>query len=174
MKSARVVLLCGCLASAAFAADREFREIVDIISDEYGARPMRIPMFGLVKTVTYFARPAGAKHIDLAVFDDLGRRRSTGRNLRESIHYAVGPGWKPFIQVKSQRHGREELTLVYMRPTGKDWKILLTTIQPREATVVQLTVNMDSLERWLAEPLRSARNWNGKSDSRRADSRWDP
>src|SRR5689334_21259181 len=56
------------------AADREFRDVVDAISTQFQTRPLHIPMFGLVNLVTYVARPAGTRHIDLAVFENLDSR----------------------------------------------------------------------------------------------------
>jgi len=64
-------LTCCVGALTAHAADREFRTIVDAISSEYHTSPVHIPMFGLVNMVTFFVKPAGTKHIDLAVFDNL-------------------------------------------------------------------------------------------------------
>src|SRR5258706_11026789 len=103
-------------STAASAADREFRDVVEAISDEFRTRPMRIPLMGLVNAVAYVARPAGTRHVDIAVFENLETRNRSGRDLPESIRRAVGGSWKPFIQVRSTRDdGSEENVLVYMR-----------------------------------------------------------
>jgi hypothetical protein len=119
-------------------------------------------MFGLVNLVTAVVRPAGTRHIDLAVFEHLRDHDRDGRNLTESLLNAVGRSWRPFVQVVSRRHGHEETVLVYMRQQGKDWKLLVTAIERDEATVVQLLLNADALARWMAEPERCARHWNGE------------
>jgi hypothetical protein len=157
------VFAATCLLSAVAtqAADREFTEVVHVISNEFHTRPMSIPMFGLVNLVTATIHPAGTRHIDLAVFEHLDRHDREGRNLPESIMNAVGRSWKPFVQVRSHKNGHEETVFVYMRQEGKDWKLLVTAIERDEATVVQLLLNPDGLARWIASPERCARHWNG-------------
>jgi hypothetical protein len=160
MKSA---ILAACLLTAvsARAADREFSEVVRVISDEFHTRPTSIPLFGLVNIFTAAVRPAGTRHIDLAVFEHLSDHDRQGHNLSEAILNAVGRSWKPFVQVRSRRNGHEETVLVYMRQQGNEWKLLVTAVERDEATVVQLLLNADALARWMASPERCARHWNG-------------
>jgi len=159
MRAAIILLLT---AISAQAADREFNEVVRVISDEFHTRPMSIPFFGLVNAFTAAVRPAGTRHIDLAVFEHLSDHDRQGRNLSEAILNAVGRSWKPFVQVRSRRNGHEETVLVYMRQQGNEWKLLVTAVERDEATVVQLLLNTDALARWMASPDRCARHWNGE------------
>lgn len=161
MKIFPVVAFCLLGAVSAQAADREFTDVVRVISDEFHTRPTSIPMFGLVNVFTAVVHPAGTRHIDLAVFEHLNSRDRDGREVAESILSAVGRSWKPFVQVRSHRNGHEETVLVYMRQQGHDWKLLVTAIERDEATVVQLLLNPDALARWMASPERCARHWNG-------------
>jgi hypothetical protein len=156
-----LMVLVGAVSSR--AADREFSEVVRVISDEFHTRPQSIPMFGLVNLFTAAIHPAGTKHIDLAVFPHLSDRDREGRNLPESILSAVGRSWKPFVQVRSQRNGHQETVFVYMRQQGSDWKLLVTALARDEATVIQLQLNPDALARWIASPEHYARHWNGDS-----------
>lgn len=151
-----VFIVCALVSTAAHATDREFRDVVNAISDEFHTRPIHIPLFGLVNMVTFVARPAGTKHIDLAVFENLGSHDRDGRELGQSIRSAVGGAWKPFIQVWSRHGGREETVLVYMRTEGRDCKLLVTSIEPNEATVVQLKLNPEALQKWLTSPVGQA------------------
>src|SRR5713226_6601772 len=119
MQSIRMFFVVGTLCcSAALAADREFQDIVRAISDEFHASPIRIPMFGIVNVFAFVARPAGTRHIDLAVFEGLNSRDRAGNDLPEAIRNAVGRSWKPFVGVHSRRKGQEGTVLVYMRPEG--------------------------------------------------------
>jgi hypothetical protein len=161
MRSLPIIAACVMGACAVQAADREFTEVVRAISDEFHTRPTSIPFFGLVNVFTAAVRPAGTRHIDLAVFEHLGSHGREGRNLTQSILTAVGRSWRPFVEVRSRRNGYEETVLVYMRQEGKDWKLLITAVERDEATVVQLLLNPDALARWMESPERSARHWNG-------------
>ena len=139
------IFIAGVLCAASLgAADREFRDVVDSISDHFHTRPLHIPMFGLVNMVTFVARPAGAKHIDLAVFENLDSWDSDGRSLAASIRTAAGGSWRPFVQARSSG----EVVFVYMRPEGDDWRLLVVTVERHEAVVVQVQLNADAL-RWL-------------------------
>jgi len=161
----RTAILAACLlmAASARAADREFSEVVRVISDEFHTRPTSIPLFGLVNVFTAAVRPAGTRHIDLAVFEHLSDHDRQGRNITEALLNAVGRSWKPFVQVRSRRNGREETVLVYMRQQGNEWKLLVTAVERDEATVVQLLLNADALARWMASPEHCARHWNGET-----------
>jgi len=157
MRTLRTVfIVCAVASTAAHATDREFSDVVNAISDEFHTRPTHIPFFGLVNLVTFVARPACTKHIELALFEHLDARDRDGRDLAQSIRRAVGSAWKPFVQVWSRHGGREETVLVYVRMEGHDCKFLVTSIEPSEATVVELKLNPEALQRWLVSPRESA------------------
>jgi hypothetical protein len=128
---------------------------VRAIGDEYHARPTRIPLFGMVNAFAAVVHPAGAKHIELAVFENLDGYHSA---LPDAIRRAVGSSWTPFIQVRSNRD--RETVYVYMRQAGRDWKLLLVSMERAEATVVELLLDANGLARWVADPEHHARHWN--------------
>ncbi len=160
------LLLCACTlgCGAARATDREFKDIVAAISDEFHTRPMHIPLFGMVNMVTFLVRPAGARHIDLAVFENLNSRSRDGQDLTHAIRGAVGSAWKPFIQVWSSAKGRHETVLVYMKTEGRYCKLLVTSVEPNEATVVELKLDPAGLQRWMTSPRESARRDGNRKD----------
>jgi len=101
--------------------------------------------------------PAGAKHVDLAVFENLNPE---DRPRAGTIQRAVGGSWTPFVHVRSNRD--RETVYVYMRQSGRDWKLLLVSLERNEATVVQLLLDADGLARWMADPEHSAHHWNSR------------
>ena len=144
-------------AASAQAVDREFSDVVRVISEECHARPTRIPLFGMVNAFAAVVHPAGAKHVDLALFENLNPE---DRPRAGTIQRAVGGSWTPFIHVRSNRD--RETVYVYMRQSGRDWKLLLVSLERNEATVVQLLLDADGLARWMADPAHSAHHWNGR------------
>ncbi|MBS1873364.1 MAG: hypothetical protein JSU00_09115 [Acidobacteria bacterium] len=154
------LLLC---APAAFAVERDFGDLVRALSDELHCRPTRIPFFGLVNLVAFVAEPAGAKHLDLAIFEHPNIDVRAEHRLLQTVQRAVGRGWSPFVTVRSRRSGQFELVMVYMRREGRDCRLLVTSIQRDEAVVVELKLNPDGLERWIADPELSARSVHGDS-----------
>ena len=154
----RAAIAAACLFCAgAQAADREFSDVVRAVGDELHARPTRIPFFGLVNLVTAAAHPAGAKHIDLAVFENVRYLHGYHRNAAESIRNAVGAAWDPFVQVRSDN----ETVMVYMREAGRDWKLLVIAMERTEATVVELLLDANELARWVQDPEHHAKHWSG-------------
>src|SRR5215472_115711 len=132
------VIFAGLLFAATLsAADREFRDVVDSMSIRFHKRPMHIPMFGLVNFVTFVARPAGTRHIDLAVFEDIDWWDRDGRKISESIRDSVGGSWKPFVQTRSA----DEVVMLYLRPEGNDCRLLVVSVERHEAVVVGLQLN---------------------------------
>ena len=147
------IFIAGLLCAASLpAADREFRDVVDSISNHFHTRPLHIPMFGLVNVVAFVARPAGAKHIDLAIFENIDSWDRDNRTLAETVRTAVGGSWRPFVHARSS----DEVVFVYMRPEGNDWRLLLVTVERHEAVVVQVQLNPDALQRWMMSPGQSA------------------
>jgi hypothetical protein len=153
-----LVAFLAILAPAAMAVDRDFKDIVQAMSSEFRAKPTRIPMMGLVNFVSFVARPAGVRHIDIAVFENLNGRGIMSADLRARVEQTIGRGWKPFVKVVSRRKGSEETVLVYMRTEGRDCNLLVAAVERNEATLVQLRLNPEGLERWLSEPRESALN----------------
>ncbi len=158
-----LLVLAGC-ATGARAADPEFAAIVRAISSEYHAQPMHIPLFGLVKTVTFVARPAGAKSLDLAVFEDLDTEGHDAAGLARRISQIAGASWKPFVQVRSNRAGNNETVLVFMRWEKADAHLLVTAIESHEATVVHVKLKPAELRRWAENPAGEASNLGAITD----------
>ena len=145
------ILACSAVLNA---ADKQFKDVVHAISGALNTRPVHIPLMGLVNAAAFVVRPAGTKHMDLAVFENLNEHHD-GRDIALLIRKAVGSDWKPFVQAYSSG-GRGEASLVYLRPDGKnDLKLLVATVGSNEATVVQLKLNPAALERWLKSPQES-------------------
>ncbi len=151
-----ILLACGTFAPCALAGDHAFAEIVGAISSEYHARPVHIPFFGLAKTVVFVARPAGTRQIDIAIFEDLETEGHDSAALARRISEMAAPGWKPFVQVRSNVTG--ETTLVFVQSEKAGTRLLVAALQRREATVVQLKVNPDALRRWLDDPAGEIAN----------------
>lgn len=154
-----VLAACFLGAGAATAADREFSDVVRALSDEWHAKPRHVPLFGLVNLVAGTMHPAGAKHIELAIFDDVRYSRSEGRSMAQCVRDAVGANWAPFVHARSVTD--RKTVLVYARAAGRDWKLLVVAMDHTQATVVELLLDMDALARWMQDPENSAWHWSG-------------
>jgi hypothetical protein len=148
MKAALILTAVWMLSCAVMqGAERGFDDIVRAISDQFHTRPLHIPFFGLVNFATFVAHPAGVKHLDLAVYDQLDLDDRGARDLAEAIRMADG-GWKPFVRV----HSHAETVLVYMAQQRSDCKLLVVSVEAGEVTVVELKLNPEAMQAWLRAP----------------------
>jgi len=152
MKAALIIAAGLMLAGAALeGAERGFDDIVQAISDHLHARPVHIPFFGLVNFATSVAHPAGVKHLDIAVFENLDLDARAQSDLAETIR-SLGGDWRPFVQVR----GHGETVLVYMAQQRNDCKLLVAAMESGELTVVELKLDPEAIQAWLREPEKSA------------------
>lgn len=155
MKAALIVTAAWMLSAAALqGAEHGFDDVIRAISDQLHARPQHIPFFGLVNFATFVARPAGVKHLNLAVFENLDRDEHTAEDVAAAIGSA-DVRWRPFVKVRGHR-GQDGTVLIYMAADRNDCKLLLATIGAGEVTVVEMKLNPEALQAWLREPERSA------------------
>jgi hypothetical protein len=152
MKAALIMTAVWMLTCAVLqGAEHGFDDIVRAISDQFHARPVHIPFFGLVNFATFVAQPGGVKHLDLAVFENLNLDEHAARDVAEAIRSA-NRDWLPFVRV----HNRAETVMVYMEQYRNDCRLLVVAIEASEATVVELKLNPEAMQAWLREPEKSA------------------
>ena len=65
--------------------------------------------------------------------------------------------WQPFVRVQSRRNN--ELTCIYSSTSGQQWKLLIATMERREATIIRVKLNPNGMMRWIERPPHSARTW---------------
>jgi len=147
---------CALCAGSSRAADADFKDVVRALSDRLHARVRGIPLFGLVNLYTAAAHPAGARHIDIAYFENVHYLHGYSRGITESVHAAVGAPWKPFVQVRSRRDDGN--VVVYLRELERDWKLLIVTTEPRQAVVIQIRIDPEEMARWVNDPEHRARH----------------
>ncbi len=150
------------VSATAFGADREFDRVVKEIESHYATRRTHIPLLGVANFVVEVGRPAGASGFKLAVFQDLGSSREyDGPADLERFMDGLSSGrLHPLIRVRSQRSG--ESTYIYTGDAGKSTKMLIATFQRRQATVIQVKVNMDTLMKTIASPGSAGKSFGVK------------
>ncbi|PYP83297.1 MAG: hypothetical protein DMF61_23895 [Blastocatellia bacterium AA13] len=145
-----ITVISAAPATAA-AMDGGFNEIVHHIESYYHAKRTRIPFLGMANLFVKGARPGGVKEFKLAVFEDqdFGILPDNAR-FTSDIESSLGSEWHPLVQVYS--HPQNELTRIYVKEDGTDVKLLLLTIEAREATVIQVKLDPELLVQWLNHP----------------------
>jgi hypothetical protein len=137
-------VMVGLLLPTALRAG-EFDWMVREFSRETGMKPLHIPFFGLAKFVVAAGHPAGTSELNLAVFEHADIDSAEFIRITDS---AVGSSWKPMVRVRS-RSG--EATNIYARPSGKEMRVLIATLDHSDATFVEVRVEPEALLRFVDE-----------------------
>jgi hypothetical protein len=92
---------------------------------------------------------AGVKGFKGALFENQHLFSKPDANLDEVVQSAGEHGWQPIVKSYSRRHN--EHNYIYAREEGKDLKLLIVTVEPSEAVVIQVKINPDKLAKFIEE-----------------------
>jgi len=146
------------------AKDDDFKSVVKMIEQFYGVKHQGIPFLARagMKVATTAARIKGgdakriaeAGSIKLAVFEDQNFNGDFIK-FRASLNGALKLTWTPLIQTLSAKD--EEQTYIFLRSAGEKFNVLVITIEPREATVIQVTLSPKNLALLIKDPEGTAK-----------------
>jgi len=141
------------------AKDDDFNSVVKMIEQFYEVKHQGIPFLAKagMKVATTAARIKGgqakriaeAGSIKLAVFEDQSFDGDFVK-FSASLNGALSLTWTPLIQTLSATDA--EQTYIFLRSAGEKFNVLVITIEPREATVVQVTLSPKNLALLLKDP----------------------
>jgi hypothetical protein len=153
------ILVIAMLANIVQAKGDDFNSVVKMIEQFYRVKHEGIPFLAKagMKVGTTAARIKGgtarqlaeAGSIKLAVFEDQNFKGDLTR-FRASLNEALNATWMPLIQTVSASD--EEQVYIFLRDTGDKVNVLVITIEPRDATVVQVTLSPKNLALLLKDP----------------------
>jgi hypothetical protein len=151
---AGVLILCGLAA----ARDREFDTIVRSVEARCDTSHTRIPFFGFANFLVKVVRPAGASDLKLAVFEDIRRPIfAQEEDFTSLMQGALGPDWRPFVRVQDRRNN--EWTCIYASTSANRWKLLIASMEKREAAIIRIKLNPEGMMKWIAKPCQETRTW---------------
>ncbi|HEU4933596.1 MAG TPA: hypothetical protein VFT48_16035 [Pyrinomonadaceae bacterium] len=152
-------VVCFTSAPAVYAKGDDFNSVVKMIEEFYRVKHVGIPFLAKagMKVATTAARIKGgtarrlaeAGSIKLAVFENQ-EFNGDFRKFRSSLNQALNVTWMPLIQTLSA--AGEEQTYIFLRNDGDKTKVLVITIDERDATVVQVNLSQKNLALLLKDP----------------------
>lgn len=154
-----VVLLVLIVISMAQAKGDDFKSVVKMIEQFYGVKHQGIPFLAKagIKAARTAARIKGgtarrlaeAGTVKLAVFEN---QEFAGEfvKFRSTLNAALTETWLPLVQTLSATD--REQTYVFMREAGEKYDVLVVTIEPRDATVVQVTLSPKNVALLMKDP----------------------
>jgi hypothetical protein len=149
------------------AKDDDFKSVVKMIEQFYKVKHQGIPLLAKagMKAATTIARIKGgtarrlaeAGSIKLAVFEDQSFNSREGLTaFRTTLNNALSNSWTPLIQTLSAPNN--EQTYIFLRNIGDKYNVLVVTIEPSNATVVQVTVSARNLALLMRDPNEMGRS----------------
>ncbi len=171
-----VVAFTGLSLSGARAAAKgdNFNDAVKTIERFYRVKHKGIPFLARagMKTAVTAARIAGGSKrrlaevgsVKVAYFEDQEFNSEKGPlGFKAQINSALRETWQPLIQVMSPKD--EEQVYIFVRDEGEKYKVLVITIDRRDASVVQVTLSPSSLKKLLQDPNDMGRAINAEATS---------
>jgi hypothetical protein len=161
------LLFVVCASAVSFAGDsdhgREFNGVVKAIENHYGVRHTHIPFVGLVVSVA--AHPAGVSNFRLAVFEDFHPSVATSSasadrtdDLQDVVGHSLGSDWTLFVRTRTKDDADD--ALIYVNLGDGKLQMLIVSIEPDEATVVEMNLSEQAMLRWIAKESSEEQAWH--------------
>jgi hypothetical protein len=169
------VLLVSIAPTIALAGDESFDSVVRHIKSNYHAKQQGF--FGgmmLARLAVKIIKPAGVKNFKVVLLRDLDYSEAPGpRNgqFHSFIRSKIDPTWTPLMQYSASRE--KQWTYVFVAREKEDVKLLVVTLQQRDAVVLQTKFSPDKLVEFMNNPQIMGITLNNdsraKADSEKAD-----
>ena len=142
----------------------DFKSVVKMIEQFYRVKHEEIPFLAKagIKVARTAARIKGgtakrvaeAGSIKLAIFEDQEFNGDFAK-FRSSLNSSLQETWSPLVQTISTSD--REQVYIFLREAGNKFHVLVITIEPRGATVVQATLSPKNLALLLKDPEGTGR-----------------
>jgi hypothetical protein len=100
--------------------------------------------------------------VKIATFERFHPKREVfGPDVQRMITQHFGPEWSPFVRTWS-RDG--EATFIYANAASPQAELLIVSLNPGDASVVQVKVDPNKIDEWLDEPKHMAGDVMGRHD----------
>jgi hypothetical protein len=160
-----VLALILAAAVSAYGAGREFDRVVSAIEKHYGVKRMHIPLMGVANLFVKVTHPAGTSGVKIAVFEDLPSPSGFDDQveLDRFMKEVSGGRLHMLVATRSRRGG--EASYILAGEAGKNTELLIATFESHEATVIEATVNAETLVKMLNSPNDAHRMFQQAHDN---------
>lgn len=150
-----LLVLCGALLCAQKASADDFGKIVHHIEVQYHVHRNYRFLMSVAGIAVKCSRFTGVKAFKAAIFED---QQLSGleldRGLDDLMQRAGSSGWQPLVKSFSRRSG--EHNYIYAQASGKDMKLLLVSVEPDEAVVLEVKIDPSKLSEFINQHCREA------------------
>lgn len=145
-----LLILCGFFSLAENVYADDFGRIVRHIEAEYHVHRNYRFLMAFAGVVVECTHIGGVKVLKAAIFEDQHLFGTELENRLDELVQGTGStGWQPLVKSFSRRSG--EQTYIYAQASGKDMKLLLVSVEPNEAVVMQMKIDPVRLSDFINE-----------------------
>lgn len=145
-----LLILWGFFSLAENMYADDFGRIVRRIEAEYHVHRNYRFLMAFAGVVVKCTHVGGVKVFKAAIFEDQHLSGTELDNcLDELVQRAGSSAWQPLVRSFSRRSG--EQTYIYAQASGNDMKLLLVSVEPNEAVVIQVKIDPVKLSDFINE-----------------------
>jgi hypothetical protein len=164
---AQAVLLAALLgyagaSKATQAQTAEYGSVVKLVESHFHVKHKGTPF--IANLAVKVVRPRGVRDFKLATFEDQDfSAPGADTEFGMAVRRLLTPVWQPLVQTRNRQDG--EQTYVYLREDGDNFKVMVVTIERRDATVLQAEVSPQTLVKWIKDPDKIGRELRDGTES---------
>lgn len=145
-----LLIIFGFFALAESLRADDFGRIVGHIEAEYHVHRNYRFLMSFAGVAVNCTHVGGVKAFKMALFEDQHLSGTEMDNrLDELVKRAGSSGWQPLVRTFSRRDG--ERTYIYAKADGNNMKLLLVSVEPNEAVVMQVKIDPKKLSDFIDE-----------------------
>jgi VWFA-related protein len=141
-------LILSFVAANVVAKPDPYKTMVNHLKKRYNAKQMRLPpIMGLVSFGARLYTKGAVKGLKIAIFKEQNFSETIQDANFESVFKSFDASWSPMIRFYSRK--QMQRTYLYAKEAGKDFQVMITTMQPDSAVVLTVKVNPAQLAKFI-------------------------
>ncbi len=143
-----IITLFSLLTATVAAKPDPYKTMVNHLKKRYLAKQMRLPpIMGLVSFGARLYTKGAVKGLKVAIFTEQNFTEMIQDAGFESVFKSFDASWSPMIRFYSRK--QMQRTYLYAKEAGKDFQVMITTMQPDSAVVLTVKVNPAQLAKFI-------------------------
>ena len=147
-RSFALLLIFAFLTAPVAAKPDPYQSVINHLKKRYNAKQMRLPLIiGLASFGARMYTGGAVKGLKVAIFKEQNFTETIKDPGFESVFRTFDTSWMPMIRFYSRK--QIQRTYLYAKEVGKDYQIMIATLQPDNAVVLTAKLNPAQLAKFI-------------------------
>ncbi|MBL8204039.1 MAG: VWA domain-containing protein [Blastocatellia bacterium] len=143
-----VIIIASFLTATVAAKPDPYKMMVNHLKKRYNAKQMRLPfVIGLASFGARIYTKGAVKGLKVAIFKEQNFTETIQDSGFESVFKSFDTSWTPMIRFYSRK--QLQRTYLYAKEVGKDYQVMITSLQPDNAVVLTVKLNPIQLAKFV-------------------------